>query len=164
MKINYDRVINLHLISTAINVNTHALQIKCALFFFSLWLWYLLFLVNSLSTNWDTDYSNQTIISLGLTWFKFCDTFFKCLCKTGANRVCLIDVSNVRGSTVRGITHQSSTHADGPIYICTCPYHCFYGLLLFTCLSLGSQSRWCGNEDRYAVYTEGEGVEFTSRT
>lgn len=67
-------------------------------------------------------------------------------------------------STVRGITQQSSTHADGPIYICTCPYHCFYGLLLFTCLSLGSQSRWCGNEDRYAVYTEGEGVEFTSRT
>lgn len=63
-------------------------------------------------------------------------------------------------STVRGITQQSSTHADGPIYICTCPYHCFYGLLLFTCLSLGSQSRWCGNEDRYAVYTEGEGVEF----
>lgn len=67
-------------------------------------------------------------------------------------------------STVRGITQQSSTHADGPIYICTCPYHCFYGLLLFTCLSLGSQSRWCGNEDRYAVYTDSEGVEFTPRT
>lgn len=113
MKINYDRVINLHLISTAINVNTHALQIKCALFFFSLWLWYLLFLANSLSTNWDTDYSNQTIISLGLTWFKFCDTFFKCLCKTGANRVCLIDVSNVRGSH-DFVLQKGESHSTAP--------------------------------------------------
>lgn len=168
MKINYDRVINLHLISTAINVNTHALQIKCALFFFSLWLWYLLFLANSLSTNWDTDYSNQTII----TWpnlVQILRYLFQMFVQNGSKpsvsnwwkqcqrltRLC---------STVRGITQQSSTHADGPIYICTCPYHCFYGLLLFTCLSLGSQSRWCGNKDRYAVYTEGEGVEFTSRT
>lgn len=28
-------------------------------------------------------------------------------------------------STVKGVTQHSSTHADGPIKICTCPYHYF---------------------------------------
>lgn len=68
-------------------------------------------------------------------------------------------------------THTTFFYSKGShsaqLHACRWPYQdlylslsLFYGLLLFTCLSLGSQSRWCGNEDRYAVYTEGEGVEF----